>query len=41
MVCFDVYPNYLNSYELNNKKECVDSCYSKSYLSNSHCYACT
>ncbi|CAD8053689.1 unnamed protein product [Paramecium primaurelia] len=39
-VCFSPCPGFLAYYELDGKKECVDQCYSKSYLSSGRCYSC-
>ncbi|CAD8049500.1 unnamed protein product [Paramecium sonneborni] len=39
-ICFYDCPAFLYYYELNGKKECVDQCYSKSYLSLGKCYEC-
>ncbi|CAD8214253.1 unnamed protein product [Paramecium pentaurelia] len=38
--CFSPCPTFLYYYELNGKKECVDQCYSKSYLWLGKCYEC-
>ncbi|CAK71010.1 unnamed protein product (macronuclear) [Paramecium tetraurelia] len=38
--CFSPCPGFLYQYELNGKKECVDQCYSNSYLWLGKCYQC-
>ncbi|CAK71014.1 unnamed protein product (macronuclear) [Paramecium tetraurelia] len=39
-ICFSPCPGFLAIYQLNGKKECVDQCYSKSYLSSGNCLQC-
>ncbi|CAD8050784.1 unnamed protein product [Paramecium sonneborni] len=39
-VCFSFCPGFLANYELDGKKECVEQCYSNSYLSSGQCQLC-
>ncbi|CAD8136460.1 unnamed protein product [Paramecium pentaurelia] len=40
MLCFDSCPFFLYRYEIDNQKQCVDNCLSKSYLLDQDCYPC-